>query len=176
MLFDNTLITDRLLLESISVNDYELILELVNSEGWLKFIGNRNIHTEAEAIAYIQKIIDSTSLHYWIVRLKSDHTGIGTVTFIKRDYLEHHDIGFAFLPAFFGMGYAQEATLAVLNSLIRMNHLPRILATTVPDNVASIKLLKKLGLSFENEIEVGDLRLSVYGASTDSLQIDASGE
>ncbi len=172
MEFQISLITDRLLLENITLNDNKFIFELVNSNGWLKFIGNRNVNSTIEATAYIQKIIDSSNLYYWIVKLKDSKIAIGIITFIKRDYLEYHDIGFAFLPNFSNKGYAYEATFAVLNSVIQTHNLSYILATTIPENITSIKLLKKLGLNFEKEIESDNVRICVYGVSIDKLQIN----
>ena len=92
--------TERLLLENLAANDHKFILELLNTEGWLKFIGDRNVHSEADAIAYVQRIMGNPNLNYWVVRLESDKTALGIITFIKRDYLEHPDIGFAFLPKY----------------------------------------------------------------------------
>ncbi len=69
----------------------------------------------------------------------------------------------AFLPRFSNNGYAYEATMAVLKKLINELTPSHILATTIPENVSSIKLLKKIGLVFEKEIEVDQERLHVYG-------------
>ena len=166
------LTTDRLLIEPLTVNDDIFILELVNTDGWIKFIGNRNVTSQVEATAYIQKIIDNPHTTYWVVKLKDNQTSIGIITFIKRDYLEHHDIGFAFLPSFANNGYAYEATNTVLKNALHFYNLSHILATTVPENIRSIKLLKKIGLCFNKEIEVSKEKLHVYGASTDKLSIN----
>src|SRR5437867_3917202 len=109
--------TDRLLINPLTQKDNSFILELVNTNGWLEFIRNRNINSEVEATAYIQKIIDNPSINYWVVRIKSNKVSVGIITFIKRNYLEHYDIGFAFLPAFANNGFAYEATRAVLCNL-----------------------------------------------------------
>ncbi len=162
--------TDRLLIRPLTIHDNRFIFELVNTEGWIKFIGNRNITSQDEAIAYIQKILDSENISYWVVILKDDQESIGVITFIKRDYLEHHDIGFAFLPNFSQKGYAYEAAKAVLNELVKEHDLSRILATTLPENIHSIKLLKKMGLVFEKEIELEKEKLHVYGVSIDTLK------
>ena len=90
------LTTDRLLIEPLSINDNSFIFELVNTEGWLKFIGDRNVHSKQEAIANIQRIKNTPNLIYWVVRLKDNHVPIGIISFLKRSYLEHFDIGFAF--------------------------------------------------------------------------------
>ncbi len=172
MVIQTLLTTDRLLIEPLTVNDNNFILELLNTDGWIKFIGNRNVTSQVEATAYIQKINDNPNTTYWVVKIKNNQTKIGIITFIKRDYLEHHDIGFAFLPNFANNGYAYEATNAVLKNVIHQYNLSYIFATTVPENIISIKLLKKLGLFFDKEIEVEKEKLLVYGVSTDKLSIN----
>src|SRR5215218_4924840 len=95
-----TITTERLVLETLRASDHGFILELVNTEGWLQFIGDRNIHSKDDAIRYIQKIDEAQNFTYWVVRTKE--TGappMGIVSFLKRDYLEHFDLGFAFLPS-----------------------------------------------------------------------------
>ncbi len=157
--------TQRLHIKPLSAADDAFIFELLNTAGWIEFIGNRNIHSLPDAAAYIEKVLGNHQLVYWSVSLMDENKTIGVVTFIKRDYLDFHDIGFAFLPQFSEKGYAYEATKAVLQQLQLEQKLTRILATTIPGNTRSIGLLTKLGLVFEKEIEVEDLKLHVYGAT-----------
>ncbi len=161
--------TTRLLLKPLTLNDSNFIFELVNTEGWIRFIGNRNIYSAEDANVYIQKIIDNKYIDYWVAQLKENSTSIGVLSFIKRDYLEHHDIGFAFLPAYFNKGYAYEAAHAALHKLVQQHQLSHILATTLPDNRSSITLLKKLHFQFEKEIEIEQKKLHVYGAAAQKL-------
>ena len=51
---ETLLTTDRLLIEPLVLADNNFILELVNTDGWIKFIGNRKITSPMEATAYIQ--------------------------------------------------------------------------------------------------------------------------
>ena len=163
--------TDRLLIQPITTEDESFIYELVNTEGWIRFIGDKNVHSLTDARAYIQRILDNRDILYWVVRLKENGEKIGLVTFIKRTYLEHHDIGFAFLPRYGKQGYAHEATNAVLGHLVRQQQLPFIFATTLPDNSNSILLLEKLGLVFQKELPVENQTLHLYGAPADKLNI-----
>jgi [ribosomal protein S5]-alanine N-acetyltransferase len=160
-----SLTTDRLLIEPLTITDTSFILELVNTEGWLRFIGDRNVRSEADAETYIQRILQNQNICYWVVKLKDGIEKIGVISYIKRDYLEHKDIGFAFLPQFFNKGYAYEATSGILERVIREDKLTHILATTIPENTSSIRLLEKMGLSFEKEIQIEKDTLHVYGAS-----------
>jgi RimJ/RimL family protein N-acetyltransferase len=134
----------------------------VNSEGWLKFIGDRNVHSNEDAIAYINKMSNTADVTYWVVHLAESNVPIGIITFIKRAYLEHHDIGFAFLPPYNNNGYAYEAAREVLSILSQQPEHSIILATTLPANDRSIKLLTKLGFCFEKEVVSGRDKLHVY--------------
>ena len=86
--------TKRLVLTELGLNDAAFINELVNTQAWIKFIGDRNIKTAAEAKNYVEKIMNNPAINYWVVKLKGQDAGIGVISFIKRDYLEHYDIGF----------------------------------------------------------------------------------
>lgn len=160
--------TKRLFLDALAIEDHDFIHELVNSEGWLRFIGDRNIHSSEDAIAYIKKINSTPNLYYRVVRLKETNTPVGIITFIKRSYLDHFDIGFAFLPEYSGKGYAYEAAKEVLSVVGLQPDHSIVLATTMPANVNSIKLLTRLGLRFEKEIEVSNDKLHVYSTAPGS--------
>jgi len=156
------IITERLLLNILTEGDYDFMRKLVNTEGWLQFIGDRNIHSKEAAIAYINKINGTPDVYYWVVRLKDTHRPVGIITFIKREYLTHFDIGFAFLAEYNGKGYAYEAANKVLSCVRLQRQYQTVLATTLPGNVRSIKLLVNLGFHFDQEIVVGNNQLHVY--------------
>ncbi|QXV63779.1 GNAT family N-acetyltransferase [Mucilaginibacter sp. 21P] len=164
--------SERLHLTELQVNDYNFIFELVDSPGWLNFIGDRNVKSATDALAYIEKIIANPDVQYWTVRLKGDGTPIGIITLIKRQYLDHYDIGFAFLEAYTGKGYAAEATLAVVHELPHRLLSEKILAITTEANLRSIKLLEELNFIFEKTIEVDNKILRQYALNADQIQID----
>ena len=154
--------TERLLLQPLSINDAAFILELVNTAGWLQFIGNRNVNNEKDAKSYIQNVLNNSNVTYWVVSTLNSKNPIGIITFIKRNYLPHHDIGFAFLPQYANNGYAFEAANTVLQSIVANKYYSTVLATTIPSNTSSIKLLHKLGFEFDKEIIMQGETLSIY--------------
>jgi RimJ/RimL family protein N-acetyltransferase len=81
------------------------------------------------------------------------HRFIGNRGLAKRDFLDDVDIGYAFLPAYGGQGYAFEAAQGVLAHARELG-LQRLVATVVPENDASIRLLEKLGLRFERSFQI----------------------
>lgn len=144
------LTSERLLLRAIKVGDAPFFFKLFNSEGWLTYIGDRNITTIADAEKQIlEKYIPSyTTNGYgsYLVEEKASGNPVGTCGIYKRANLDHPDIGFAFLPQYTGKGYGYESANAVMVHAREHLKLKTILAFTIPQNVASIGLLEKLGL------------------------------
>ena len=144
------------------MDDYDFILSLVNTTGWIENIGDRNIHSKNEAIEYINKILWTENFIYWVVRTNDDQTPIGIISLIKRSYLEYFDIGFAFLPEYSNYGYAYEAAKAVLMMISKLPEFKIVLATTLSSNKNSIKLLTKLGFRYEKENETESKKMHIY--------------
>jgi len=160
-----TLTSERLSLSLLQPTDAEFIYKLVNTPDWIKFIGDRKVTSKSKAEGFVQSIMDSVHVNYWVVRLREGNVPTGIMSLVKRDYLDSHDVGFAFLPEHTGKGLAYEASRVLLRHLAEENLFPKILATTIKDNSNSIALLEKLGFHFDKEIENGGEELVVYAAT-----------
>ena len=154
--------TDRLILTPLNTSDDEFILELVNTPQWIQFIGDRKIASAQDAVTYIRKILDAPAIRYWVVKLKDGATPVGIITFIKKDYLPHHDLGFAFLPRYNKQGYAFESAKKILTDILNEPAHKKVLATCKEGNINSIRLLEKLGFEFESEMTHGEDVLMVF--------------
>ncbi|TAF32780.1 MAG: N-acetyltransferase [Cytophagales bacterium] len=158
--------TPRLQIRPIDISDADFMLELLNSEGWLKFIGNRNIKRKVEAEEYIQNILDKPSSYCHIFELKSIPKAIGIITFLQRDTQQYPDLGFAMLPEYEGKGYALEANKAYLSEIIKSQLYSKIIAIAIKENSQSIKLIEKLGMRYETDCQESDtVKLALYGLS-----------
>ena len=148
--------TQRLGLRKFTSDDADFIVELLNTPGWLQFIGDRNVKTKEQAIVYLEegpiKSYKQNGFGLWMVELNTDKTAIGMCGIIKRESLEHPDIGFAFLPQYFGKGYGLEVASATLSYGREKLGIEKLLAITIPGNEKSIRLLEKIGLSFKQNI------------------------
>ncbi|MEP6621800.1 MAG: GNAT family N-acetyltransferase [bacterium] len=154
---DRVLESDRLVLRRITEDDALFLLELLNDEAFLRFIGDRGVRTEDDARAYARNgPIASYQRHGFgllLTALKDDNTPIGICGLLKRDTLEDVDVGFAFLPAFRTRGYAFEAVTAVLSYARGTLGLSRVVAIVNADNERSRKLLMRAGLQFERLVQ-----------------------
>jgi len=142
--------TERLQLRYYTAADAPFIYELMNSEGWLNYIGDRDIKSIADAETYIkEKYLPSYELNghgAYIVILKETGIAVGSCGLYKRENLEHPDIGFAFLTEYLGKGYGFEASQGVMKHAKEELGIRTFLGITLPTNIPSIKLLEKLGL------------------------------
>lgn len=150
--------TDRLTLSTLSAGDAPFILELLNTPNWLRYIGDRGVFTREGAEDYIQQGPQKSYAQFgfglWRVARREDNVPLGLCGLLKRDTLDHPDIGFAFLPAFEGQGFAFESSHAVLTYAATTLQLTRIIAITTEENHRSLSLLKRLGLNFEKMISL----------------------
>lgn len=156
--------TERLKLRRFTPEDAEFIIRLVNSPGWIEYIGDRNIKTSEQAGAYLlngpMKSYEENGFGLWMVELKLNGAPIGMCGIIKREMLDHPDLGFALLPEFTHQGYAFEMTNATIDYAKKILAIPIIMAITLAKNQASIRLLEKLSFSFVRVIDAGtDLQL-----------------
>ncbi|NQX70336.1 GNAT family N-acetyltransferase [Paenibacillus alba] len=145
--------TERLILRYQTIEDAAFMLELMNDPSWIQYIGDKGVRTIVEAQDYISKVaLDAYArlgYGFYLTELKDEGIPIGICGLAKRDFLEAVDVGFAFLPMFWGKGYAFEATSAVMEYAQSELGIKRIVAITTERNHASAKLLEKLGLHFE---------------------------
>jgi RimJ/RimL family protein N-acetyltransferase len=144
--------TERLIVEEAILSDADFFLELLNSPNWIKFIGDRNINSLEDATNYVQEsLIDKykkNGFGFYKLSLKSTNEPIGAVGFLKRDTLEFPDIGYAILPKHENKGYVSEAAKAVFEYGKNELKLKTILGITTEENLASQKILLKIGLHF----------------------------
>lgn len=149
----HTIETARLRIRRLEAADAAFILQLLNEPSWLKHIGDKGVRTLADAEHYIEtgplQMIARFGFGSKLVALKATGEAIGMCGLIKRDTLPDADLGFAFLPEFWGQGYALEAAAATLADGFASFGLTRILAICNQDNHASCRLLEKLGFVFQ---------------------------
>lgn len=158
--------TERLIVRELTFNDASFIFQLLNTDGWLKYIGDRKIKTEEDAKNYIvngpMASYEKYGFGLWLVIKKDTNISIGLCGLLQRDYFERPDIGYAFLPNFEKEGLAFESAVGVKGFAI--NHLKnnQLYATTTLDNIASIHLLEKLDFKFIENRKINEEEVSVF--------------
>ena len=143
-------ITERLKIEEATLDDAPFFHHLLTSPSWLRYIGDRGIVIRADALNYIEtRLITSyreNGFGLYKVTIRKTEEPIGVCGFLKREYLDSPDIGYALLPYYEGKGYMAEAAEAVLAYGRISLGLSPIYAFTEPGNEKSRRLLVKLGM------------------------------
>jgi RimJ/RimL family protein N-acetyltransferase len=150
----------RLRLRHLDYHDAPFIMDLVNQETFLRYIGDKGVRDLAGACEYLRQGPMESYRRYgfglYLTELLDGGAPIGICGLVKRDALEDVDVGFAFLPRYAGRGYATESAAAVIEYGHRVFGLKRIVGITSPDNHGSIAVLQKIGLCLEGLIRLGE--------------------
>ena len=150
------------------LSDAEFLRRLLNEPSWLENIGDRGVRSVADAASYIKSQIwrpyQLLGYGLYLVQRKADGAPIGLCGLVKRDFLEHPDLGFALLPEHVGFGYAAEAAHRVIAEVGPRWGILQLYAITKPENHRSVELLGRLGFRRERSLvspEGGELEVYV---------------
>ena len=160
--------TERLILRPLTEGDAGFIFDLVNDPSFIQYIGDRNVRTLDDAKRYITSgpIASYVKNGFGLYRVELKETGepIGMCGLIRRSMLNDVDIGYAYLPRYWSKGYAIEAALAMKQYAREVIGLKRMVAVVDPQNTGSIRLLEKLGMTFERMVKLAedDIELKLF--------------
>ncbi len=160
--------TERLILRRFVREDATFILQLVNEPSFIQNIGDRGIRTLSDAEKYLENGPLSSyarnGFGLYLVQLKESGESMGMCGLIKREALEHVDVGYAFLPKFWSKGYAIESVRGVLQYAEHIIGLNRLVAIVDPNNQGSVRVLEKAGFQYEKMIQLSadDIELKLF--------------
>jgi ribosomal-protein-alanine N-acetyltransferase len=153
--------TERLYLREILPEDVQGMFEMDSDPDVHRFVGRIPVSTLAESAADIdnirQQYIDFGVGRLAIIEKSTgDFVGWGGLKFITEQmngFQNFHDLGYRFIKRYWGMGYAQESSRAVIAYAFEQLNLPVIYAIADLEHKASRNVLEKCGFSFVNSFE-----------------------
>lgn len=150
--------TARLRLRPLTLDDAPFILGLLNEPSFIAHIGDKGARDLDGARRYLAEgplaMYAAHGFGLWLVEDKAGGAPLGMCGLLQRPTLPEPDLGYAFVPAAWGRGYATEACRATLAWGREAKGLRRILAIVSPGNAASIAVLEKLGMRSEGRREL----------------------
>lgn len=142
--------TARLKLRWFTEADAPHMRALLNEPAWIQNIYDAEVRTDEQAAEWIRGRLLARywglGYGFWAVERRDDGEFLGLCGVIKRDGLDHPDIGYGFLSRHWGHGYAREAAAATFDYCRQVLGMRRILGTTGPENLASGRVLLAIGL------------------------------
>jgi len=145
--------TSRLTLRRLELDDAAFLVRLLNEPSFIENIGDKGVRSIEDAHRYLRDgpmaMYEKYGFGLWHTARKSEGLAVGMCGLLKRDNLPDVDIGYAFLPEHWGMGYAIEAAEATMRHGALKFRLKRIIAVVSQGNGQSIRVLEKLGMTHE---------------------------
>ena len=162
--------TDRLCFKIIEMSDVDFIHQLYSDWKVSQHLGKvpfpfgyeDAIQTTSHCVSK-ETTEDTMTL---LIKKKDDHRTIGIITLRKDGELGI--LGYSILPEFWNMGFATEACKRIVNFGFEYLELSTIQASTTEKNIASMKVLEKIGFSLredgikENSIHSGERLVRKY--------------
>jgi RimJ/RimL family protein N-acetyltransferase len=148
--------TPRLILRRLELADAPFVVALLNEQSFIANIGDRGVRSIEDAHRYLREgpmaMYEQHGFGLWHVARKTDGVAVGMCGLLKRDTLPDVDVGYAFFPAYWGQGFASEAAEATLRHGAGRFGLKRVIGVVSEGNTGSIRVLEKLGMSFERMV------------------------
>jgi [ribosomal protein S5]-alanine N-acetyltransferase len=157
--------TPRLFLRQFTETDAPLIRQLNSEPGVLQYIPEPVPESDERARQIIADIIlpqYKNNLGRWAVHLKETNEFIGWCGLKWLKETNEIDLGYRFIPAAWGKGYATEAASHTLKYGLQQLQLKKIVAHAHIDNIASQKVLEKIGMQYVGEGIEDGIRLKGY--------------
>lgn len=165
--------TDRLILRELLPTDIDDLFELDSNPIVHKYLGNRPVKTKQEAETNIQSIIDQykdRGIGRWAAIEKSTGDFIGwsglKLNIGEKDSLNgkqnFYDIGYRFIPRYWGKGYATESATVILDYGFKVKKYETIAGIALVDNIGSNKVLRKIGLQYIEDFDYEGTKASWY--------------
>jgi ribosomal-protein-alanine N-acetyltransferase len=164
--------TERLAVRHYTVSDQENFYLLNGNEEVMRYI--RPVKSREETNQFFEQV-----LHYsnenpgkgrMAVMERDSHLFVGSFAFIPVESAAHMQLGYAFLPEHWGKGYATEISLGGLKYIFRTTSLETLYGYTEAGNLASQKVLQKVGFIQHGFKKEGDKDIVEFIISRDAIK------
>lgn len=163
--------TERLILRHMKPTDLDGMFELDSDPLVHKYLGNKPINSIEKAKSYISSNIEqhqTRGIARWAVVEKSSGDFIGwsglrlnnDITFNNRT--NFYDIGYRFIPRYWGKGYATESSIVALDYFFNTMKKEVLIGLAEVENIASNRILQKIGLQFKAVFLIENTKANWY--------------
>lgn len=144
--------TERLLLREITLHDKEELFKLHSHPEVQKYTGESVVASMEEIEQAIRGRINNYKKYgygRWATILKEGMQFVGWAGLAYLPEFDEIDLGYRFLPEYWGVGLATEASSAILAYGFNTLNLKKIVAIAMKEHKASIRVMQKVGMEFE---------------------------
>ena len=169
--------TSRLYLRQFSMSDLDDISAIRSDPEVMRYIGTGHPHSidqVREALGYILAAWKQHGFGRWAIVHKADKKLIGWCGLAFLDNTEEIEIGYGIAKEYWGRGFTTEAAAASIRYGFEEMKLNRIVAVAMPENIASLRVMEKIGMKFEKTGHWYDAELVYYVIERDEYKPDGA--
>jgi len=154
--------TEKLLIREFELTDTAKFFELNRDIEVVKYTGDRPFESIEVAETLLTSYIEfkKSNLVHWAIVLKENNEFIGTCGF--EQHSSYVDLGGRLFKKHWGKGYATESAKACLDYGFKHLNLSEVVGRVVKDNLASIRVLEKIGMKFWKKADGDGIPDSLY--------------
>ena len=162
--------TDRLTFRGWNDLDLDQFHAICSDPQVMQFVGDGQAWARDRTGQFIQsatEMLRENGYCQWALIHKADGKLIGYCGFVNTD--DDREIGWRLAPEYWGNGLATEAARAVLKHGIETLGFQRVIATVQAANVASIRVIEKLGMTLVERFDRDGQEVLVYSVDAGCL-------
>ena len=138
-------LTENCTIEHLKLEHYYAINALYSNVNVRVYLGGvpKESYIEASFRGMLEAPFPNT---YFYISLRTTDEFIGLVSIDEYHDKDAYELSYQFLPQYWGQGYAYEVLTDVINYGLNILNLPHLVAETQTANIASCRLLEKVGM------------------------------
>lgn len=150
---DIVLQTDRLTFRRFTMDDVDLVWAMDSDPEVMRYLNGgfpiprETIEREMLPLC-LQRYQQYSHLGVWAVHERESGAFLGRMGLHPTDTEGTISLGYRFMPAAWGKGYATEGARALIDRTFRETDVQRIIADTYEENIGSRRVMEKAGMRF----------------------------
>jgi RimJ/RimL family protein N-acetyltransferase len=164
--------TARLQLRHFTLDDFDDLFRIYSDPEVMRYLSLRTKEqTQASLCKHIQHWQEHNFGMYAVIDKESGKM-IGRCGLGFLDNTPEVELGYVFDKSYWNMGLATEASKATLNYGFEEIKLDRIVAIAKPENIASVRVIQKIGMKYEKDAHFYNVDVVYYAVSREEWQSD----
>jgi ribosomal-protein-alanine N-acetyltransferase len=166
------LYTVRLHLQPYRLSDIDALHQLWTDPAVRKYLWDDKVIPRERAAEVVTASLADWSMHgygQWTIHTLDNHELIGFCGFRAAEEDKPPELLYGLAPAYWGQGLATEAAQAVLRYGFERLNFTRVWAATDPPNLASVRVLERLGMQFDRRDTLNGLDTVFYALSREQF-------
>ncbi len=158
--------TTRLRLRHLTLDDLDDLFRIYSNPEVMKYIG-KGARTKDETLAALIKMSEHWQHGFgmWATVHKDSGSMIGRCGLCFLDNTPEVELGYTIDKPYWNQGLATEASLAILKYGFEQVGLDRIVAIARPQNIASQRVMQKVGMKYEKNAHYYNSDVVYYALS-----------